>query len=248
MPSRYREVMLELVDAVVGGEYREAAWLPPPADLQLRFGCSRGTLREALRAGEERGLLEVLNGRGHRVHQRERWDLLDADVLRAAIAKGPDPALVAQLVDARAALEREAALRVLEQATDADLGLLADVIEALAETAAASTAVHETAAIRPAGAAVRGAADDDAFAAAEAWFHQTLALLSGNPLLAKLGEPLHPRLAQLRRQRAPSRDGAVIRHHRRILEGLSSREPPLALAAVDGYARQLARWLGTAAR
>lgn len=77
---------------------------------------------------------------------------------------------------------------------------------------------------------------------AERWFHHTLALLSGNAQLAKLVEPLHAVIALERRQRAADRDGAAIRHHRRILEGLSSREEELAVGAVAMYARQLQRW------
>ena len=83
----------------------------------------------------------------------------------------------------------------------------------------------------------------DAFVSAEEWFHRTLMLLSDNELLAKLVEPWHALLAQLRRERAPDRDAATIRHHRRILEGLSARDAELAADSIVSYGDRLVGWL-----
>src|SRR5215211_3546463 len=103
MGRRYRDVMRDLVDAVVGGTYPEGTWLPAELELSARFGCSRGVTREALRGLEERGLVDVHRARGQRVRQRDYWDLRDPDVLRACIARGPDPETLAHAIDARAA-------------------------------------------------------------------------------------------------------------------------------------------------
>ena len=66
MRRRYHEVMGELCDAIVGATYAEGTWLPNVEALNERFGCSRGVVREALRGLEERGLVEVHQGRGRR--------------------------------------------------------------------------------------------------------------------------------------------------------------------------------------
>ena len=68
-------------------------------------------------------------------------------------------------------------------------------------------------------------------------------LLSDNELLAKLTEPWHALLRQIRRERAPDRDGATIRHHRRIVEGLSSRDAELAAESIVAYGDRLAEWI-----
>jgi DNA-binding FadR family transcriptional regulator len=230
MARRYRDVMLELLDAAVGGEYGDGGWLPSEPELRARFGCGRGVLREALRGLQERGLIVVHPGRGQQVRQRAAWDTRDADVLRACIARGPDPAILADTIDARAAVECVAIVRALEHATAGDLDLLASQVSEM-----------ERALDR---AAERTADASDPLVEAEAWFHHTLALLSNNPQLATLIEPLQLVLAEQRRAHAADRDHAVVRHHRRILEALSSREPELAVEAVTAYARQLARWLG----
>lgn len=228
MGRRYRDVMRELVDAVVGGEYAEGEWLPSEPKLGERFGASRGVVREAVRGLEERGLIVVRPGRGQTIRQREHWDTRNPDVFRALVARGPEPEVLLDVIDAREAIERVAATRAIDTATDADLGLLRARIEEMVGGLAAPRSFDVA----------------DAFVVADAAFHDTLCRLSGNPVLAKLIEPLHAPLAELRRVRAAERDRTVVLHHRRILEGVSSREAALAEEAVAAYARQLARWLG----
>jgi len=227
MRRRYHEVMGELGDAIVASGYGEGTWLPNVAALHERFGCSTGVVREALRGLEERGLVEVQRGRGARVRQREEWDTRNPHVLRACIERGPEPDTFRLAIEARAAVECLAAARAIGSAADADFRLLVSNIEAMERAAGAASA--------------EGAR---AFVSAEAWFHRTLMLLSGNELLAKLTEPWHALLAELRRERAPDRDGAAVRHHRRILEGVSSRDAHLAAETIQGYAERLAAWVG----
>jgi len=233
MARRYRDVMRDLVDAVVRGDYPEGSWLPSVAELAARFGAGRGVVREALRGLEERGLVEVQPARGPQVRQREEWDLRDPDVLAACIERGPEPAVVERAIRARAAIESIAAERAVAEATDADLRLLRAQIDAMC------AAGHDGARVPDGG---------DPFVVADTWFHHILAVLGANDVLAKLVEPLHGVLAETRHARARDREHAVDRHHLRILEGLSARDPDLAVAAVEGYADALVRWMGARGR
>jgi DNA-binding FadR family transcriptional regulator len=229
MRRRYHELMGELCDAIVGATYPEGTWLPNVEALHERFGCSRGVVREALRGLEERGLVEVHQGRGAKVRQRESWDTRNPHVLRACIERGPDPETLRLAIEARADIECAAAERVIGSADDDDFRLLASRIDAM-ERAAAGDALDSPDASR-------------AFVSAEDWFHRTLMLLSANELLAKVVEPWHALFAQLRRESAPDRDAAAIRHHRRILEGLSARDPQLAADSIVAYGDRLVEWL-----
>jgi DNA-binding FadR family transcriptional regulator len=228
MARRYSDVMGDLLVAVVRGRFPEGEWLPNETELRETLGCGRGTLREALRGLQERGLIMVHAGRGQEVLQREYWDTRDPDVLRACIASGPERTLLVETIDARTVVEEAAARLAVEHATDADLDQLA------------ALAAEMDLALEPS--APRTFNAHDPLVDAETWFHRTLALLSGNAQLAKLVEPLHAVIALERRQRAADRDSAVVRHHRHILEGLSSRDEELAAGAVATYARQLRRW------
>jgi DNA-binding FadR family transcriptional regulator len=229
MGRRYHEVMGALSDAIIGGTYPEATWLPNVTALQERFGCSKGVVREALRGLEERGLVEVHQGRGVKVAQRERWDTRNPHVLRSSIERGPEPETLRLAIDARAAIECVAAERAIGSASDADFKLLLSRIEAM-ERAMGGDGVASPDAARE-------------FISAEEWFHRTLVLLSDNELLAKLIEPWHGLLAEIRRERAPERDGPTIRHHRRILEAVTSREPDFATESILAYGERLADWV-----
>jgi DNA-binding FadR family transcriptional regulator len=224
MGRRYHEVMRDLGDAIVGATYAEGTWLPNISALEATFGCGKGVMREALRGLEERGLVEVRQGRGVRVRQREEWDTRNSHVLRSCVERGPQPEILWWAIDARSAVECEAAARAIEQAADDDFGLLAGRIDAMERASA-------------------GAAHDD-YVIAEVWFHRTFSLLSDNALLSKLVEPLHAVLAEVRRERAPDRDRAAIRHHRHILEAVSSRDADFAAQAILAYAERLSDWVG----
>src|SRR5215218_9612264 len=135
---------------------------------------------------------------------------------------------VREAIAARATAEREAASLAVRHATPGDLALLRERLDEMD---------HATALER------RSSERDDPFVEGEAWFHHTLVLLSRNRVLATMSEPLHLALAAIRHRHAPGREGAALTQHRRILEGVSSREAELAVRAVDGYARQLSLWL-----
>ena len=225
MRRRYHEVMGELGDAIIGGTYAEGTWLPSVTALHEQLGCSRGVIRETLRALEERGLVEVHQGRGGKVRQREAWDTGNAHVLRACFELGPESDALRLAIEARAELEVVAADRAIDSASDGDFGLLVTEIDRMERAPAA---------------AVDGFRE---FVTAEAWFHRTLMLLSDNELLAKLTEQWHELFAGMRRERAPDRDGAAIRHHRRIVEGVSSRDAELAAESIFAYSIRLTEWI-----
>jgi DNA-binding FadR family transcriptional regulator len=231
VPRRSEDVIRELIDAIVGGEYGEGLPLPAEQELRQRFGIGRSAVRDALLALELRGLIATHPGRGRAVRQREAWDLRSIDVLRAMVERGPDAKTLTDVIRAREVVERAAAAHASQFAGETDIGLLSARVDEM-----------ERALERG---AVRSFDRSDPLVDAEAWFHRTLVVLSGNPALATLVEPWHLYLAELRRVRAPERDHAVVRHHKLILEGVTSREPPLADEHVTGYARQLRRWLGT---
>ncbi len=231
MTRHYEQVMRELIEAVASGAYPEGRRLPPVKSLRERHGASRDVVREALRGLEERGLILRRAGHGYETAYRERWDTRSPDVLLACAAHGPDRGVLGSAIDARAVIEREAARRVIEIAPDSDLSLLAGRVEAMRR------------ALEPK--AQRAFDAGGPLVVAEAWFHKTLALLTANEVLAQLVEPWHLPFATLRRRRAPQRDGTVLYHHRRILEGLSSRDTGLAVRAIDAYSVQLRSWIGS---
>lgn len=58
----FQDVVQQIQDAIFDGRLNRGDMLPPERDLKKMFNTSRGTLREALRVLEERGLLEIKLG------------------------------------------------------------------------------------------------------------------------------------------------------------------------------------------
>jgi DNA-binding FadR family transcriptional regulator len=224
MSRRHEDVVRQLTDDIARGTFAEGSRLPAEQELALRLGAGRGAVREAIRTLEARGLVAVRAGHGVTVRSGDRWDLGDVHVLLASLEHGAEPGLLAEAVAARAAIERASARAATTRATEADLRLLRDRLDAMRRALAPGTS---------AAAGVRGEVD----------FHHALALIGANRVLASVAEPLHEALALLRARRAPERAPAALVHHQRILEGVSSRDPELAAEAVAGYARALSRWL-----
>jgi DNA-binding FadR family transcriptional regulator len=228
MPRRHEQVVSQLIGELVLDVFAQSARLPAEQELAERLGTGRGTVHQALQALEERGMVELVAGSGAIVRPDDHWRLGAPDVLFAVLDAHRMPGLAAETIRTRTVLESDAAAFACEHATDGDLRLLADRVDGLQGAA---------------GAAGRAAALDDAFVLAERDFHHALALVGSNRVGASVCEPLHRVLAALRLQRAPDREAAVIAQHRRILEGVSSRDPELAISAVEAYGRLLAGWV-----
>jgi DNA-binding FadR family transcriptional regulator len=228
MPRRYEDVLGQLIDVLAEGRFVAGDWLPSERHLAEWLGSGRGAVREAVRALQLRGIVDVVPGRGQRVLATDRWDLHDTDVLLALAEHGRMPGAVREAIAARATVEREAAVLAVRHATPGDLALLRERLDEMDR----ATALGQ-----------RSSERDDPFVKGEAWFHHTLVLLSRNRVLATMSDPLHLALAAIRHRHAPNREGAALTQHRRILEGVSSREAELAVGAVDGYARRLSLWL-----
>jgi len=58
----FEDVILQVQEAILTGELEAGAKLPGERKLREMFQVSRGTLREALRALEEKGLITVKTG------------------------------------------------------------------------------------------------------------------------------------------------------------------------------------------
>jgi DNA-binding FadR family transcriptional regulator len=228
MDRVYRRIMAELLDDIVRGTIPAAGWLPRVADIAARHACSPAAAREAIRALEERRVVQVVPGQGQQVLGPDRWALLDHDVAEAALARHRDTQLLREAIDALRLIETQAAMLAARRVRDGDLTLLEQTLDRMRASARGGNGAEDR---------------DEQFAEAEASFHRALLLVSGNRFLASALESLHPILASVRRRRAADRDPVVIQLHERIVAALADRDVTATAAAVDGYGRHLASWL-----
>ena len=116
-----QRVLDRLGQAIVAGRYAAGDKLPTEDDLARRLRVSRPSLREGLKALARKGLIESRTRRGTIALGRERWNVLDADVLRWTAASPPDQAFLLSLIELRSILEPAAARLAASRATPAQI-------------------------------------------------------------------------------------------------------------------------------
>ena len=124
-------VVSDLADRIVVGEFAAGTPLPGEPVLCDRFGVSRITVREAVKALEAMRLVEIRQGAGTTVRAREEWNLLDQTVLAALVAHDDDLGILDEIITLRCQLEgamaSRAASRLDEEHRKALAGLLAQM-------------------------------------------------------------------------------------------------------------------------
>jgi GntR family galactonate operon transcriptional repressor len=111
-----------IVDAlgarIVRGEFRENAVLPNEPALAAELGVGRNALREAVKVLVSKGLVEVRPKTGTRVLARERWNLLDREVLGWMTRSGQQKKHALGLVEFRLIFEPKASYLAAIRATN----------------------------------------------------------------------------------------------------------------------------------
>lgn len=157
--------------------------------LLTEFQVSRTVIREAIKVLTTKGLVDARPRLGTFVTERQRWQLLDSDVMTWRSEGTPDALLVLELSEVRQVLEPAAARLAAVRRTPEQCAEIQDAMTALVATFESSGAASR-------GAASRGAASHAAasHAAADLAFHRAVLAASGNELLARFEVVLEPAL------------------------------------------------------
>jgi GntR family transcriptional regulator, galactonate operon transcriptional repressor len=124
-------VVSDLADRIVTGELAAGAPLPGEPVLGERFGVSRITVREAVKALEAMRLVEIRQGSGTTVRAREEWNLLDPTVLAALVAHDDDLGILDEIIRLRCELEGAMASRAATRLGEEQQALLARLLTQL---------------------------------------------------------------------------------------------------------------------
>ena len=206
---------------IVAGELAPDDRLPPEKELAERLGLSRNSMREAVKALEVMGVLDVRRGDGTYVTSLEPRLLLEAI------------SFVADLHNDDSLLEIFQVRRILEsQAT----GMAA----ALADDAAIAALQSEVAKIDPSSVRLDELVEHDVR------FHREIAQVAGNAYLASLIEGLSGQTVRARIWRGLTEEGAVERtlaEHRAIADAISQHDSGLAISLATAHVAGVERWL-----
>ncbi|MCR6650277.1 MAG: FadR family transcriptional regulator [Cellvibrionaceae bacterium] len=157
---------------IVQGHYKQGQQLPIEPELCAEFGVSRPIVREATKILIAKGLLNSKPKVGTIVQSKDRWNLLDPDVLNWVTQSLPANEFLDMLFEARLAIEPSAAALAAEKATAEDIAKIAAAYE---DMAAAPTITDS---IEP-----------------DVRFHQAILDATHNDVIRYIGHTLHNALA-----------------------------------------------------
>lgn len=215
--SGYRSVVDRVVEELAGeirmGKLEPGAKLPSERGLCERFGASRSSVREALRALNSRGMIEIQVGRGSFVSD-------------FSAPKSDSPLLFWQhnhetplgtLLEVRFTIEPHIAALAARRVSEEHLGQL--------QTSLYNMQVHT---------------DDDRLGGrvfADIAFHDCLVRAADNQLYLSIYRGLEPMLFDIRRMglRSPERSSKVLDMHERIYEAVREHDPDAAAAAMRSH-------------
>lgn len=127
-------VVHDLVSAIVTGEVPPGQSLPPEGVLSTHFGVSRTVIRESVKRIEEKGLVNIAQGRGTEVLPTGSWNILDPVVLSALVENDDSVGVLDELAVVRGSLEGSMAAEAAAVRTDDELEMLRDSLEHMQET------------------------------------------------------------------------------------------------------------------
>ena len=217
-----RQAMKVLLAEIVLAKYQPGDRIPKESDLTERFGLSRGTVRESVRALEERGLVNVVHGLGAVVQPPARWNILDSDVLAGILLTDRSTEVLADFLETRRILEVEAVGLAAKRATDSDLVAIRTAFGNLRKAAEETTAKQS---------AEANYLDTDVA------FHSTIFAATGNNVLSKMVEPLQRALhtAMMPLARPERRIGQSLPEHERIMLKVISHDVEGACPAMEAH-------------
>lgn len=216
-PARlYEQIVDQIEDRIVKGDLEPGDRLAPERELAEQFGVSRTAIREAVKALAQKGLVEVLPGRGTFITNsttqavRHSLDLM----MKIGSVEGQR-----SIVEVREILEPEIAALAAKRATDEQIAAMEEAVTVMEGTLS----------------------EIDEFIEADMDFHLALAEGAQNALILTLVDTLVELLRSLR-ERIASVEGGIERaqeHHRRILAAVMRRDADAARAEMRAHLQQV---------
>lgn len=120
----YGAIAQKLGVAIVSGEYLPGDTLSGEVAFSEQLNVSRSAYREAIQVLTAKGLVESRPKAGTRVLPRNRWSLLDPDVLAWAFTGEPDRQFVTDLFELRSIIEPAAARLAAQRRGEEELQAL----------------------------------------------------------------------------------------------------------------------------
>jgi GntR family transcriptional regulator, transcriptional repressor for pyruvate dehydrogenase complex len=217
------EAIEKIKQMIISGRVRPGEKLPREADLAAELGLSRNSLREAVKALSLINVLDVRQGDGTYATSLAPSLLLEA---LSFIVDFHRDDTVLEFLEVRRILEPSATALAALRMSDEDKAKLGDILDSVA---------------------VDSQVED--FVAADLEFHKTIAIGSGNSVLASLVDNMSMPTARARVWRGmtePRAQERTLGEHRAIYQAIVDRDPDLARSWAIAHIAGIESWLRTA--
>lgn len=198
--------------------------LPTEAELGERLAVSRGSLREALKSLQARGIVEVVHGRGMFVGRMSMDALVDGLTFHTLLGSpGESRRLAAELIDIRDVIESALAERVAAAPGDAALDELERIVTSMEDVSSGS----------------------EPFQGLDRAFHQALYRSVDNRVVTLLIQAFWDVLDAARPALPAEHEDRVANaaHHRAILEAVRAGDTGAAREAMSAHFGDTHRWI-----
>jgi GntR family transcriptional repressor for pyruvate dehydrogenase complex len=217
-PRVYEHIVAQIERAIYEGRLAHGDKLPPERQLVREFAASRVAVREALRALEHRGLVEVRQGSAGGYFIREVDDTPVVRDLSTLFRLGR--VSLAQLAEARALIEPESARLAASRITDHEVKTLGECLEARMQAGLTSRRRRE--------------------------FHRIVVGAARNPVHAAVTHALtalEVKLAARRSELTPNDDAEIFAAHLAIHDAIARRDGEAARTAMHAHILDVERRL-----
>lgn len=196
---------------ILDGTYPPGSLLPNEAEWGRMFGASRTAVREAIKTLNGKGLLASKPKIGSRVEPRERWNLLDRDVMDWHRATLDERTFLLSLQEIRRILEPGAAVLAARRRSPGQLANLEAALEDM-----------------------RSAQEPQAMVAADVRFHLALLAAANNPLLVPFGIVIEQALASMFAYTTPHavHPEQLLPLHAGVVKAIAAQSPEAARKAM----------------
>jgi DNA-binding FadR family transcriptional regulator len=203
--------------AIVSGRYKPGDILVGEIESSEKLAVSRTAYREAVRILAAKGLVESRPKVGTKITSRERWHLLDPDVLSWAFEADPDLDLLESLFELRDIVEAAAAALAATRRTTEHLDQMRQAVEQMAHFTLATPEGRQ--------------ADMD--------FHSALLAATGNPYIISLTTGVNAAVDTTnmfkQRERPLPRD--PVPDHLRVFQAIADRDAARAHSEMSALVR-----------
>ena len=211
------QIAKHLMHQIIERDLPPGTLLPTEAELVREFSVGKSAVREAVRIVSTKGLVEVVQGSGMRVTPRQRWNIIDPELISII---GEDLVSIVHLMELRLALEPNVAAQAAIRASDEQIEELANLVE--------ESAAHLE--------------DAAGIVARDMDFHSVVTEATDNPLYSILLGSVASLQVELRRKLVVTKSGRDhgIEYHRRIVEAIRARSPERAREAMADHLKSVA--------